>query len=97
MEQRTLNVVREEPDLLAVFIFELLVHQQKALVLNLFNHPEVEQMLQDKYKVLHYVCLILNKKTEGNLRLKIPPEIQETIKDIINDIEEKEKYYGYRK
>ena len=97
VEKRTLAVVKEEPDNLDWFIRHLLVHQQKVLVLNLFNHQEVGQKLQDKYKVLHYVCLLLNRKTEGNLTLRIPPEIQSTIEDIINDIAEEEKNYGYKK
>jgi hypothetical protein len=41
--------------------------------------------------------LILNKKTEDNLILKIPPEIKNTIDEILNLIEEQEKFYGYRK
>ena len=96
VEKRALVVVKKEQDL-GWFIRHLLIHQQKALVLNLFNHPEVGQMLQDKYKVLHYVCLLLNKKTENNLVLKIPPELDETIKEVKEDIAEQEKLYGYRK
>ena len=97
IEKRTMAVVKKEPDNLDWFIRHLLIHQQKILVLNLFNHPEVGQMLRDKYKMLHYVCMILNKKTDDNLILKIPPEIKETIDEIINDIADGEKFYGYRK
>jgi len=97
VEKRTLAVVKEDPDNLDLFIRHLLIHQQKILVLNLFNHPEVGQRLQDKYKALHYVCLLLNKKTEDNLTLRIPPEIRPTIDEIIDDIMEEEKRYGYRK
>jgi len=97
VEQRTLAIVKENPDFLSPFIVELLSHQQKALILNLFNHPDTGQMLQDKLKALHYVCLLLNKKTENNLSLKIPPEIQTTINEIIGYIASKEKFYGYRK
>jgi energy-coupling factor transporter ATP-binding protein EcfA2 len=96
VEKRTLAVVMEEPDTANLFIFHLLIHQQKILVLNLFNHPDVGQKLQDEYKVLHYVCLILNKKTEDNLILKIPPEIKETIDGVINKIADNERFYGYK-
>ena len=97
VEKRTLAVVKESPNTLYRFIIELLIQQQKVLVLKLFNHPEVGQMLQEKLKILHYVCLILNKKTDNNLSLKIPPEIKTTIDEIISYIVEKEKFYGYRK
>jgi len=97
LENRALTVVKEEPDSLDWFIRHLLIHQQKILVLNLFNHPEVGKRLQDKYKALHYVCMLLNKKTEGNLTLRIPPEIRSTIDEVISDIANEEKRYGYRK
>jgi len=96
VEKRTLAVVKEEPDS-GWFIRHLLVHQQKVLVMKLFDHPEVGQILQEKYKVLHYACLLLNKKTEDNLILRIPPEIQETINDVIKEITDNEKFYGYGK
>jgi len=67
------------------------------LVLNLFNHPEVGQMLQDRFSVLYYVCRLLNNKEDKNLDLIIPPEIRGTVDDVMNDIAEKEKFYGYRK
>ena len=97
LEKRMLIVVREKSDTLPQFILHLLIHQQKALVLNLFNHPEIGTMLQEQYKILYYVCLLLNNKTEDNLRLKIPPEIQATVYEVIEYIVEKEKFYGYRK
>ena len=97
LEIRTLTVIKEDPESLNSFIINLLIHQQKALVLNMFNHPEVGKTLQDKLKVIHYVCLLLNKKTENNLLLRIPPEIQTTIKDVIGYIKKKEKFYKYRR
>ena len=97
IEERTLSIIKENADNLFWFIIELLIHQQKMLVLNLFNHPELGQILRDKLKVLHYVCLLLNEKTENNLILRIPPEIQSTIDEVIRYILEKEKFYGYQK
>jgi hypothetical protein len=66
-----------------------------VLVLNLFNHPEVGKTLQEKFKILHYVCLLSNNKTENNLSLRIPPEIKTTINEVIEYIAEKRKFYGY--
>jgi len=97
VENRALALVKEELNYLDWFIRHLLIHQQKILVLNLFNHPEIGQRLKDKYKALHYVCLLLNKKTEDNLILRIPPEIRSTVDAIIEDIAKEEKHYGYRK
>ena len=97
VEERSLKIIKEEPQTLKSFIINLLIHQQKTLVLDLFNHPETGKTLQNEMKALHYVCLLLNKKTENNLILRIPPEIQTTINEIIRYIEEKEKFYGYRK
>jgi len=90
-----MNIVKEQSDALFWFIIELLIHQQKQQVLNLFYHPETGKILKDRYKVLHYVSLILNKKTDNNLCLRIPPEIQTTINEVIDYILEKEKFYGY--
>ena len=97
LENRTLAVVREEAKPLNWFFRHLLIHQQRVLVLNLFNHLEVGQMLQDRFSVLYYVCRLLNNKEDKNLDLIIPPEIRGTVDDVMNDIAEKEKFYGYRK
>ena len=97
IDKRMLSVVSEESEVLCRFIVDLLIHQQKKLVMNLFNHPEAGRMLQAKLKILHYVCLMLNKNTENNLNLRIPPEIAETISEVMNYIIEKEKFYGYKK
>ena len=95
VENRTLAVVKECPDILFWLIIDLLIHQRKIQVMNLFNHSEAGKTLQEKFKVLHYVSRLLNKKTDNNLRLKIPPEIQTTINEVIEYIVEKEKFYGY--
>ena len=95
VEKRTLSVVKKEPDSLLWFIIDLMIHQQKMLVSNLFNHPEVGKTLQEKFKVLHYISLLSNKKVLHNLILKIPPEIKTTIDEVISYINEKEKFYGY--
>jgi len=54
-------------------------------------------MLQDRFSVLYYVCRLLNNKEDKNLDLIIPPEIRGTVEEVMNDIAEKEKFYGYRK
>ena len=97
VEERTLKVIKEDPSTLNSFIINLMIHQQKELVLKMFNHPEVGKSLQNKLKVMYYVCLLLNNKTNNNLLLRIPPEIQPTINEVINYIKKKEKFYKYKK
>jgi len=67
------------------------------LILKMFNHEEFGKTLQDKYSVLYYACLLLNNKTEDNLELRIPPEIRPTIDEVLALIDEKQKFYGYKK
>lgn len=75
------------------FITRLLVHNQNTLVYKAFNHPEFGKKLQDKYKVLYYTCLILNDKKEDNLLLKIPPELEMPVKDVLKRIEDLKAFY----
>jgi hypothetical protein len=76
-------------------IQHLLAHQQKSLVLKLFQNPEFGKELQDKYQVFYYVTLMLNHVNEENLALKIPPELNATIEDVMNNLKGKENFYGY--
>lgn len=78
------------------FVAQLLAHQQKSLVYRLFNNEEFAAELQEKYSLLYYVTLILNESNDYNLLLKIPPELKSTIDEVIADIEEKERFYGYK-
>ncbi len=97
VENRIIAIIKEKnADDLNDFIFDLFVHQQKNIVLNLFQNKEIGMLLQEKYTVLYYVTLLLNKVQYDNLYLRIPPEIQSTIDDVMKNIEEKEKFYGYR-
>jgi len=96
-EQRIISIIQEDTDNLYEFIFDLLVHQQKTLILKIFGHEAFGKILQDKYTVLYYVCLLLNNKTDDNLDLRIPPEIKPTIDEVLALIDEKQKFYGYKK
>ena len=63
----------------------------------MFNNPDFGKETQDKYKVLYYACLLLNNKTENELILKIPPEVKQTVQDVVSYIEDKEQFYGYKR
>lgn len=78
------------------FFVDLLIQQQKNLVLRLFLNEEFGKMLQDKYAVLYYVNLLLTKSQDENLALRIPPELQSTIDDVLLKIKERAEFYGYK-
>jgi TPR repeat protein len=96
VEERIISIIQDDIDNLYLLIFQLLVHQQKTLILKMFNHEEFGKTLQDKYSVLYYVCMILNNKLDENLELRIPPEIRPTIDDVLANIDNRQKYYGYK-
>ena len=66
------------------------------MVLNLFNLPEVGNSLKEKFIVFYYVTLIINKVIEENLELRIPPEVKETVNEVLEKIYSEQKKYGYR-
>jgi len=95
IEKRVVDVIKEkELENIEDLIQDLLIQQQKTIVLTLFHHAKIGKSLQDKYMVLYYVTLIINNQLENNLLLRIPPELQTTIDDVIAKIKERQKIYG---
>ena len=97
LEKRTFEMVKRNDEYLSFYIRNLIIHQQKTLVFNLFNNPDFGEELQNKFAVLYYVCLLLNNKTDDNFNLKVPPEIESTVRDMLNIIKDKERFFGYEK
>jgi tetratricopeptide (TPR) repeat protein len=94
VENRVTAAFKENTDNQSDLIERLLIHHQKTLVNKLFEHAEFGNKLQEQYKPLYYVCRILNGKAdENNLMLRIPPELDSTVKAILNRIEELQKFY----
>jgi len=94
VENRLIELLKDSTEDLSLFLVKgLLVHHQKSVVYNVFTHPEIGKQLQEQYTVLYYACLILNGYTENNLMLKIPPELESTVKDVLEDIKTHQKYY----
>ena len=93
IEERAIAACREERED-ADFLESLLIHHQKSLVDKLFNNVEFGKRLQEKYTVLHYVSQKLNgKENENNLHLRIPPELEPTVEDILKNMKvEQERY-----
>lgn len=98
MEDRITVIVKEKKgENLDEFIVDLLVQQQKNLVIRLFQNQELGLQLQEKYLVLYYVTLLLNNVQDENLRLRIPPELQSTIDDVLEKIAKQQQLYSSNK
>ena len=70
------------------------MHSQKNIVYELFNNEQFGKQLKDKFIPIYYVTLIIMNKKENRLNiLKLPPEIKETVQDILTNIEELRKEY----
>jgi len=80
---------------LSLMIYHLLTQQQKNLVLKLFQNETFGEQLKDRYVIFYFATLILSNSEEENLDLKIPPEIKSTVNDIVKQIFEDQKFYGY--
>ncbi|WP_318347129.1 tetratricopeptide repeat protein [Aquipluma nitroreducens] len=95
VENRSIEIIRDVNDKVTEeLLFDLLVQQQKNLVLRLFQHPELGSKLQEKYLVLYYVTLLLSSPQDENLRLRIPPELQSTIDDVLEKIAKQQQLYA---
>lgn len=79
---------------LAFILTHLLYHEQKQLVLSLFESEKHGKALKSRYELLYFATLILAEKTEGNLLLKIPPEVMPTVNEIVEDVRAKQVFYA---
>ena len=73
---------------------ELLIHKQSQLVSKLFNHPKFGEELKERYLVFYYVTLTLIDHKNIEL-LSTPPEIQEVLNAVLEDIKKEQKAFGY--
>jgi hypothetical protein len=64
------------------------------MVWELFNKSETGQHLKDKFLPVYYATASLIETEESSqILLKMPPEIEETVKDILSEIEKLRKEY----
>ena len=88
------TVVKNIDNISSTYLFHLLIHNQLNLVEKLFKEHEI---LQEKYKPLFYATLQV-KETSSEASLKVPPELQENIDDILTSIKEyRNKFYNKKK
>ena len=77
-------------------LIELLVHKQKNILYKLFSNKDFGEELKERYTVLYFVASLLVKPENKTIELSIPPEIKETVDDVIDYIEERQEFYGYK-
>jgi len=94
LEERVIAACREKRED-ALFMERLLIHHQKSLVDKLFHQEEFGKRLQEQYTVLYYASQILNgKENKNNLRLRIPPELETPVKDVLQNIKNEQERYS---
>ena len=82
-------LVQTETLVSSMFLNSLLIHKQTNWVINYFkiNNTALEQ-----YKPIYYATLTLAGNNDQEL-LKMPPEIEENVTDIIASIKKKQQFY----
>jgi TPR repeat protein len=97
LDEKIEQVLKESAyEELTWFIENLLYLEQKQLVLSLFESEKHGKALKSRYELLYFATLILAQKTEGNLLLKIPPEVLPTVEEIVADVKAKQAFYAQR-
>lgn len=96
LEYKVLHIIGENKyENLDNFLKELLIQEQKTLVLNLFHDKVQGQILQERYKLLYYVTLLItNNDTIDNLSLRIPPEVSSTVAAILEEVKSQQAFYS---
>ena len=65
--------------------------EQKNLVLSFFESEKHGKVLQEKFQLYYYATQILCNKIEAT-ELEIPKEVLSTVKDMVNNIKEKNRF-----
>ena len=88
------KLMLEDPDILQLYIMELLVHKQYNYLLNHFEKRKYHLQLKDLFLPYYYTILELIDQNHPHLKRK-PPEIEEIVNDIIKEVKRRQKiYYG---
>jgi len=86
------RVLEEEPERTDYIIENLLIHHQKNLVQGLFINETIGEKLRQEHSLYNYVLQLLNDG--GNVDetlLKMPPEIRETVDEMVSIIKQRQK------
>lgn len=94
VQKEVFEIAKMKDGIDETFILHLLIHYQKNLVWQLFNHPDIAAKLKEKFNPLYYAtAMLVDDEASKLVRLKIPPEINETVQGILRKIEELRKEY----
>lgn len=90
-------IITGENEYAAGTMIHLLIHHQVNVVDELFNDNQIGQKLTERLLPVYYAIKLLLGEGK-NIKLKIPPEIKETVDKILSVVkEEQELYYGAKK
>ena len=79
---------------LEFYFSHLLIHNQELWVLSLFESDEYGKYLMQSMLAYYYATITMIKKDNTKIKA-IPPELVETVEEIMKDIEDgRKKYYG---
>lgn len=86
------NLIKKGTEDTIVALYELLVHYQSNLVYKIFLDKEFGEKLMEKYRPIYYAAALISGQ-EANIELKIPPELEDVVKEIVNEIETRHAFY----
>ncbi len=73
-------------------LINLLKHHQQNTVLQLFEDVEIGKKLMERYIPIYFATLLLKNK-EDAIKLSIPPEIKNTVDELISMVKDGQKQY----
>lgn len=95
MEDRDIiieKMIESFPEKIQTYLIHLLILGQKRYVLGLFENPNFQDKLIAIDFPLYYTTINLNNPGDPRL-VKVPPEAEENVKDILEYIRAKQEFY----
>jgi hypothetical protein len=90
LHERTKILLSIENPFRETILKELLIHHQKQLALTLMNE---DPALKEAYAPLYYAARLLATPQDQDFALTIPPELADTIEEIVAYIRERQRFY----
>jgi len=92
-EQLLIKEIAQKSFINLGFVLEnFLWHFQVNFINQLFDHEEYGNELKERFAPIYYAAKILTAN-DTNINLRIPPEIQETVTNILKKVKEKQEFY----
>ena len=92
LEKDLAEIIKTENTFSGTTLVHLLIHHQKNIINNFFKSEEFGPSLKEKFLPIYFVTQLLSE-TGTIVSLKIPPELTETVADIMNEIKEEQLLY----